>query len=61
MREKAFNIARTPNYNGYQRELTSIAYRLFDTKTSGNGINIKNISNKELAEQKNYTNQLLET
>ena len=61
MHEKAFNIARNPDYNGYQGELASIAYRLFDTETSGNGIKIKNISSKELAEQKNYTNQLLET
>ena len=29
LRNKAFNIAKNPKYNGYQRGLASMVYRLF--------------------------------
>ena len=45
----AFNMAKDPKYDGYQHELASMIYNFFDTKTSGSGI--KDISNKELAEE----------
>ena len=32
MRDKAFNVAKNPKYDGYQRGLTSIVYILFDKK-----------------------------
>ena len=32
---KAFNIAKTSKYDGHQRGLTSMVYKLFDKKTSG--------------------------
>ena len=32
LRDKAFNIAKGPKYDGYQRELASIVYKLFDKK-----------------------------
>ena len=48
--DKAFNIAKNPKYDGYQRGLASMVYNFFDKKTSGSGIKNKNISNKELAE-----------
>ena len=32
---KAFNIARNPKYDGYQRGLASMIHKLFDKKTSG--------------------------
>ena len=51
MRDKAFNIAKNPKYDGYQRGIASMVYKLFDRKTSGSGI--KN-------NLKNYINQLLE-
>ena len=35
---KAFNIAKDPKYDGYQRELTSMVYKFFDKKTAGSGI-----------------------
>ena len=51
MPDKAFNIAKNPKYDGYQRDLTSMAYKFFDKKSSGSGIKKKLISNKELAEE----------
>ena len=32
LRDKAFNIAKTSKYDGYQRGLTSIVYTFFDKK-----------------------------
>ena len=50
LRDKAFNIAKNPKYDRYQRGLASMVYKFFDKKTSGSGIKNENISNKELAE-----------
>ena len=44
MRDKAFNIAKNPKYDGYQRGFASIVYQLSDKKSSGNGIKNENIS-----------------
>ena len=30
LRDKAFNIANNPKYDGYQRGLASVAYKMFD-------------------------------
>ena len=46
-RGKAFNIAKNPKYDGYQRGLTSRVYKIFDKKSallsdksvSGSGVN----------------------
>ena len=38
LRDKAFNIAKNPKYDGYQRGLASMVYKFFDKKTSGSGI-----------------------
>ena len=38
LRDKAFNIAKDPKYDGYQRSIASIIYKLFDEKISGKGI-----------------------
>ena len=35
LREKAFNIAKNPKYDGYQRGLASMVYKFFDKKTKG--------------------------
>ena len=32
LREKVFNIAKNPKYDGYQRRLTSMVYKFFDKK-----------------------------
>ena len=50
LRDQAFNIAKDPKYDGYQRELASMVYKFFDKKTGGNGI--KSMPQKEqLAEE----------
>ena len=53
LRDKAFDIAKNPKYDGYQRELASMVYKFFDKKSRGNGINKENkensLQNSELA------------
>ena len=44
LRDKAFNIAKHPKYDGYQRGLASIVYKLFDKKTKGSGVTVANKS-----------------
>ena len=48
---KAFNIAKNPKYDGYQKGLASMVYKFFDKKTSGSGIKNKIISKKEYGEE----------
>ena len=50
LRDKAFNIAKNPKHDGYQRGLASMIYKFFDKKNSGSSIKNENISNKESAE-----------
>ena len=50
LRDKAFNIAKNPKYDGYQRGLASIVYKFFD-KTSAKGSGISNKENSELANE----------
>ena len=38
LRDKAFNIAKIPKYDEYQRGLASMVYKFFDKKTAGSGI-----------------------
>ena len=40
LRDKAFNIARNPKYDGYQRGLTSMVYKFFDKKSAGSSVNM---------------------
>ena len=35
--DKAFNIAKDPKYDGYQRGLASMVYKFFDKKSAGSG------------------------
>ena len=54
LRDKAFNIAKNPKYDGYQRGLASVVYKFFDKKTKGSGVTLANKSvsqNKQLAEE----------
>ena len=37
LRDKAFNIAKNPKYDGYQRGLASMVYKFFDKKSTGSG------------------------
>ena len=50
LRGKAFNIAKNPRYDGYQRGLASMVYKIFDKETSGSDIKNENVSNNELLE-----------
>ena len=38
LKDKAFNIAKNPKYDGYQRGLASMVYNFFDKKSTGSGI-----------------------
>ena len=59
LRDKAFNIAKTPKYDRYQRGLASMVYKFFDKKPQVVILIIK--LNKIINNwPKNYTNQLLE-
>ena len=51
LRDKAFNIAKNPKYDGYQRELASMVYTFFDKKSTGSGVNIPSEFNEQLAEE----------
>ena len=51
LHDKAFNIAKNPKYDGYQRDLASMVDKFLDKNTSRSGTEIKNIENKELAEE----------
>ena len=38
LKNKAFKIANNPKYDGYQRGLASMVYKVFDKKSKGSGI-----------------------
>ena len=47
-RDKAFNIAKNPRYDGYQKGLTSMVYNFFDKKSKDGGVNMQ-VNNEQLA------------
>ena len=53
LRDKAFNIAKNPKYDGYQRGLASIVQKFFDKKSAGSGVNMhaNNERPSDLAEE----------
>ena len=59
LRDKAFNIAKNPKYDRYQRGVASMIYKLFDKNStslpdksvSGGGVNIEVKHNEQLAEE----------
>ena len=53
LRDKAFNIAKNPKYDGYQRGLAPMVYKFFDKKPAGSGVNIPLEFNKQLAKELN--------
>ena len=40
LRDKAFNIAKNPKCDGYQRGLAPMVYKFFDKKTKGSGVTL---------------------
>ena len=51
LRDKAFNIAKNPKYDGYQRRRASMVYKVFDKKSTGSGVNIPSEFNEQLAKE----------
>ena len=59
LRDKAFNIAKNPKYDGYQRGLVSMVYKFFDKKfaslpdksVSSSGVNIEVKPSEQLVEE----------
>ena len=51
LRHKAFNIAKNPKYDGYQRGLASMVYNFFDKKSTGSSVNIPLGFNEQLAKE----------
>ena len=59
LRDKVFNIAKNPKYDGSQSRLASTVYKFVEKKSalladespSGRGIKNKNFSNRALAEE----------
>ena len=58
--DKAFNIAKSPKYDGYQRSFSMVYnfFFFFDKKTSGSDVEMKICQTSNYI--KNYTYQLLE-
>ena len=47
MKDRAYEIAINPNYDGYQRGLACLVYKFFDKKT-GSGANVNGVLAQEL-------------
>ena len=58
LRDKAFNIAKDPKYDGYQRGLASMVYKFFDKKTAGSGVTT--LANKSVIKSVPQNEQLAE-
>ena len=48
LKDKAYDIASNPKYDGYQRGLVSMVYKFFDKKSTGSGIASSSILADEL-------------
>ena len=59
LRDKAFNFAKNPKYDVYQRGFASMVWKIFDKKCSGGAVTCANkstvksqiMSNQQLAEE----------
>ena len=51
LRDKAFNIAKNPKYDGYQRGLASMVYKFFDKSSKESSVNIEIKPSEQLAEK----------
>ena len=56
LHNKAFNITKNTKYDGYQRGLVSMVYRVFDKKTAGG---VAKLSNKSAVKNENILNKKL--
>ena len=55
LKNKAFNIVKDPEYDGYQRRLASMVYKFFDKKSQGSGVKHVNTQNEQLADELHKT------
>ena len=64
LRDKAFNIAKNPKYDGYKRGLASMVYKMFCKKSAGGGMinnnNYNNNNNNNNNDNDNDTKQNLQ-
>ena len=51
LKDKAYDIASNPEYDGYQRGLANMVYKFFDKKSTGSGINTTKPSSSTLADE----------
>ena len=51
LRDKRFNFAKNPKYDGYQRGLASMVYKFFDKKSKSSGVNIPLEFKEQLAKE----------
>ena len=51
LRDKAFNIVKTPRYDGYQRGLDSVVYKIFNKNSAGRDVNFNVKSSEQLAKE----------
>ena len=64
LRNKAFNIAKDPKYDGYQRGLASMVYNFFDKKSasladkSTKGSGVTTLTNKSLSQNQQLAKEL---
>ena len=49
LHDEAVNIAKNPEYDGYQRGLASMVYKFFDKKTTDGAAKNEIIQSKDLA------------
>ena len=51
LHDKAFNIAKPPKYDEYQRGLASMVYKFFDKKRASGSVTNKIEQNEKLTEE----------
>ena len=51
LRDKTFNIAKDPKFDGYQRGMASMVYKFFDKMAKGSGIKNEIKENQKLANE----------
>ena len=56
LKNKAFDIAKDPKYDGYQRGLASMVYKFFDKKSKGSGV--KHINTKLIPQNNQLADKL---
>ena len=55
LKNRAFNIAKDPKYDGYQRGLASMVYKFFDEKSKGSGA--KHVNTKLIPQNEKFADE----